>query len=159
MARTCFDCQFFRKAGGMEWGRCDPPYPVWFAAAAPKPKVITKPDDPELAPLCSLFVRKTEGPPINEDAVNQLLYRHRFRGRTAEAVKLVLLKGLTNAEAARALKVNRSGVTRMLQKLARDNTCPACGQNYRVGPGHLREDEAPKLPPLWPPLATELSPV
>lgn len=56
--------------------------------------------------------------------------RHRLRGDTREACRLVLIKGLSNYAAAKKTGVAKSTIGRALARLDR-GVCPTCGQAYR----------------------------
>lgn len=126
--RRCTDCAHFHREGGTEWGWCKATLPVWISAP---PLLISDPDAPELAPNCNSFCKVLKMPAkLTEEVVDRLLRARRFRGRTAEAIKLVLLHDQTRAEASRTVGVSGAAVSRMMKKLESISICPACGQHY-----------------------------
>lgn len=131
MAGSCWECQHFKRQGGHQWGIC----------RAPLPRLVDTPPDRALSVLkprektdCPTFLQKTGGPTLTPQALDKLLAKNRFKGRTADAVRLVLLKGLHRAEAARRCDVDRAAVTRMLNKIAERLACPACGRPIKRHP-------------------------
>lgn len=49
-------------------------------------------------------------------------------GKTAAAVRLVLVDGMTSYAAAQRIGVHESAVTRAVNRLRPRQTCPTCGQ-------------------------------
>lgn len=125
--RICANCAHYRQDGGWDWGYCHAPLPRWAPPA--KPLLIANPQDRALAgscpAYCLLVPAKVRPSP---DLVDRILEVRRFKGRTADAAKLVLTQGATRAEACRQAGVDQAALTRMLQKLANVITCPGCGR-------------------------------
>lgn len=65
------------------------------------------------------------------ETVQAALTTRGFSGRTAEAVALVLVTGVTQAEAARQIGVGQAAVTRMLGKLSVTRKCRGCGHSIK----------------------------
>lgn len=126
MAECCWECQHFKRPrGGYQWGHCRAPLPRLVDPPPDRVLLVLKPKE---ATECPTFLQKTGGPTLSPVALDKLLRKNRFKGRTADAVKLVLLDGVPRAEAARRMAIDRSAVTRMLNKLAERLACPACGR-------------------------------
>lgn len=65
------------------------------------------------------------------ETVQAALTARRFSGRTAAAVKQVLVAGSTIADAAAEAEVDAAAVSRMLTKLSVKTTCQCCGHTSK----------------------------
>lgn len=54
-----------------------------------------------------------------------------FTGRTAEAVRLVVLEGKSQAVAAKEAGLNPSAVSRAVAKVTKVRRCPHCGSEVK----------------------------
>lgn len=55
----------------------------------------------------------------------------RFSGRTAEALRLVLLEGFSQRAAAQQCGLDHAAVSRAVGKLMITTTCPTCGHKKK----------------------------
>lgn len=55
----------------------------------------------------------------------------KFSGATGEAVRLVVLKGLSQGQAAKQAGIDRAAVSRAITSISVVKTCPCCGHQSK----------------------------
>lgn len=73
---------------------------------------------------------------ISLNALRRVLRLYRFdpKGRTAKALRYVLVNGLNQSEAARRAGLDPAAVNRALARIQEGKVCPYCGSTHTDKP-------------------------
>lgn len=138
--QICRRCSHYLKEGQLDMGACQAPRPFW---SEKFPMIVPADQD---ASQCPCFAAgKPYATRVNTQILDRFLNRHRMYGRTAMAVKDVLLREARVSEAARRFSISPQAVSAMLKKLGARKICPACGKPYFA---FISEDSSPADEPV-----------